>query len=324
MNFTDLRLRIIRFFRNYRVFILAFLLVWLIIFGINNMLKNRKPSDVPETSYDAHTSVMSSESTVPKSLQNDYEKIIAEYVGYCNSGEFDKAFGMLSQDCRDYQFRGSLETYMDYLRIKVPTPREYSIQDYSNMVLNGKNLYAYQIKYYEDILSTGLSDKDYEFAEEKLIFTEDDYGQISLNAAGFIKHDELKRITENEYLKVDVISRNVNYEYEEYEIKFTNRSDYTIVISDRTEENEVALDLTGEKRDREEISSIVLQPNSSQTMICTFFRYADDGDTSMSISLNNVRVMEHYSGASEDIPKETIQSEKNNAISKFGMTIQLY
>ena len=323
MNFTDIRLRVRRFLRNYRVFIFVFLIVWVIIFAINSMLKNRKPSDVPDTSYEAHTSIMNSSSTVPKSLQKTYQEYIDEYVEYVNNGEFEKAYDMVSQDCRDYQFRGNFVKYMAHLKKTVPTPKQHVIQDYSNFTLYGRNNYVYQVKYFDDVLSTGLTDLEYSYTDEKVVFSEDELGNVQMGVDGFISFDELKRIAENEYLKVDVVSRVVNYEYEEYQVKFTNRSDYTIVIYDDTETDEIDLELSGETRERQEVSHIVLPPNESVNEVCTFFKYADDGDTSKFLLLNNVRVMEVYSGAGEEIPAETIQNEKNNAVAKFSMSVGL-
>ena len=96
MNFADLRLRFRRFMKNNQKILLIVILVWIVIIMINNWLKNRPASTVPETSYEAHTSIMSSSSTVPTSLQTNYEELIDQYVKYCNAGEFNLAFNMLS------------------------------------------------------------------------------------------------------------------------------------------------------------------------------------------------------------------------------------
>ena len=132
MNFTDLRLRFGRFMKNNRKLLLIVVLVWLVIFMINSWVKNRPTSTVPETSYEAHTSIMSSSSTVPETLQEDYEDLIAKYVNYCNEGEFDLAFNMLSSDCKKYAFNNKVEDFMVYLVDIMPTKKEYSIQNYSN------------------------------------------------------------------------------------------------------------------------------------------------------------------------------------------------
>lgn len=322
MNFTDLRLRIGRFMKNNRKILLIVILVWVVLVMINNWIKNRPASIVPETSYEAHTSVMSTSSTVPTSLQVDYENLIAQYVEYCNNGEFDLAFKMLSDDCRKYAFDDDVKNFMIYLVDVMPTEKEYSIQNYSNTTLNGKRAYVYQVKYFDDILATGLTDQEYSYTEEKIVFTLGEKGEIDMAVGNFMYHQDVKRITENEYIKVDVLDKTVFYSMEEYNVKLTNRSEYIIVISDDTEEDEIALVLNHEKRGRYENNDVILNPGETKEISPSFFRFADDGDSSNELALSNVRVMEIYSGT-EGVAPEVIENEKNNAIAKFGLTVAM-
>ena len=322
MNFTDLRLRFGRFMKNNRKILLIVILIWVVLVMLNNLVKNRPTSTVPETSYDAHTSIMSSSSVVPTTLQRNYEELIDQYVNYCNNGEFNLAFNMLSEDCRKYAFNNDVREFMVYLVDVMPTEKEYSIQNYSNTTLNGKKAYIYQIKYFDDFLATGLTDQDYTYTEEKIVFTLGSKDSIDMSVGNFMYHEDIKRITENEYLKVDVNNRNVYYSIEEYNVTLTNRSEYTIVISDDTEENEIELILNQESRGCIETPNVVLAPGEVIQLNVSFNKFADDGDSSNEFSLSNIRVMEKYSGT-EDIAPEVIEDEKNNAIAKFSLTVAM-
>lgn len=322
MNFTDLRLRFGRFMKNNRKILLIVILIWIVVIMINNWVKNRPTSTVPDTSYEAHTSIMTSSSTVPKSLQVNYEELIAQYVDYCNKGEFELAFRMLSEDCRKYAFNDDVRNFKSYLVDIMPTEKEYSIQNYSNTTLNGKMSYIYQVKYFDDILATGLSDQQYSYTEEKIVFTLGNKNSIEMSVGNFMYHDDVKRITENEYLKVDVKDKIVYYSMEEYNVTLTNRSEYTIVISDDTEKEEIALVLNHETRACIESPKVVLKPGERVDLNVSFNKFSDDGDSSNEFKLSNVRVMEQYSGT-KDVPLEIIEQEKNNAIAKFGLTVAL-
>lgn len=322
MNFTDLRLRIGRFFRNNRKIIVVVFIIWLLVFMINLLLKNKQVSLEPETSYTPHTSVMSSSSSVPTLLQDNFEELIDKYVTYCNNEEFELAFRMLSDECREYAFDNDIKTFMSYLITIMPTKKEYSIQNYSNMTLNGHNAYIYQVKYFDDILATGLTGQEYQYTEEKITFVNDNSGELKMYVGNYMYHDEIKRITENEYLKVDVVEKDVYYSMEKYKVKITNRSEYTIVIADDTEEDEIVLALSGETRKRNETNDIVLKPYESQEVYFTFFRYVDDGDSSNEITFENVRVMEKYSVV-ENVDQTVIDNEKNNAIAKFSISVAM-
>ena len=320
MQFTELRLKFKRFLRKYGKFVLIIFIIWAIIFLINLMLKNKQ--DVPEatTTYDMHTSVIDSTASTPKSMQEPIEEIIDEYIGYCNEGNYQKAFNMLSEDCRKYGFNNSVYDFMQYVLVKMPTPKKYSIQDYSNIKYGNTRLYIYEIKYTDDLLSTGLTNSTYTYTSEKLTFYDGDDG-LEMSAGDYIYYSDVKSISENEYLKVDVVGKIVNYSIEKYKVILTNRSNYTVVVSDGAENDEVVLSLPNEVRKRSELSNIVLGPQKSEELTMTFPKFVDDGDTAKSLVFSSIRVMEKYSGTSDDIPEETIQSEIDNAISKFSMEV---
>lgn len=320
-NFTEFRLKFRRFVRKYkRVFIIIFI-VWAIIFFINMILSNRGTDYTPQTTQEVHTSVINSSNSTPTSLQQPIEDIIEEYIGYCNEGNYQKAFNMLSEDCREYAFNNDVYEFMDHVLVKIPTPKVYSIQNYSSVTYGDRKMYIYEIKYTDDLLATGLTNSEYRYTQENITFYKND-NELEMNVGNYIYHTDIKSISENEYLKIDVIDKIVNYSIETYEVKFTNRSNYTIVIADGEETDEVALVLPNETRNRSELNDIVLGPNESMTLSFVFPKFVDDGDASQSLAFSSIRVMEKYSGT-DNVDEETIQSEIDNAISKFSMTVSV-
>lgn len=322
MNFTELRLRFRHWVRKYRKVIFVVFVIWGLVFLINLYMRNRKIEPVPTTTKEPHTAVIDQTSSTPKSIQTPIEDMLKEYIGYCNEGNYQKAFNMLSEDCRSYEFDNDVEKFMSHVLVKMPTPKKYSIQNYSNTTYGNKKIYIYEVKYTDDLLATGLTNTTYAYTSEKFTFYEDDNDQLQMNAGDYIYHSDIKSISENEYLKVDVVDKVVNYSIEQYEIKFTNRSNYTIVIADGVETDEVVLSLPAETRKRSETGDIVLAPQEVITLNFTFPKFVDDGDVSQAIVFSSIRVMEKYSGT-EDIDEATIQSEIDNAISKFSMEVKV-
>ena len=321
MNFTEIRLKLRHFFRKNKKIILIVVLVIASILLINYLLGRRVTPIEPTTTYKPHTSIMSTSSSTPVSMQEPIEKMIDEYVEACNEGNYDKAFNMLSDDCKKYEFNDNVEKFMANVLDKMPNPKKYSIQDYSNTTLDGKKLYIYEIKYIDDILATGLTNSQYLYDIEKMAFYKDEDNNIQMATGNFIYHTDVKSISENEYLKIDVLDKTVNYSMESYEVKFTNRSDYTIVVADNVEQNEVLLKLPNEYRERGALADIVLKPKESKTVTMKFQKFADDGDTSQGIVCSAIRVMENYSGT--EVEDGIIQSEINNAIAKFSMEVSV-
>lgn len=321
MRFTELRLKIRHFFRKYKKLLLIILLIWATIFVINYLLKNRTVDLTPSTTYEPHVSIMDESSSTPVSLQEPIEKMIEEYVEICNDGNYQKAFDMLSDECKKFEFDNDVTKFMQHVLVKMPVPKEYSIQNYSNVSVPLGNLYIYEIKYMDDILATGLTNAEYRYTSEKISFYIDEENNIKMSVGSYIYHKDIQSISENEYLKIDIIDKKVSYNDETYEIKFTNRSDYTIVISDGYGENEVDLQLSQELRKREDTSDIVLMPGESLTLDISFPKFVDDGDTSQSIQFGTIRVMENYSGT--EVDETIIQNEITNALAKFSMNISV-
>lgn len=321
MNFTELRLKIKRFFRRNRRLIIIILIIWAIIFLINYIIQNRPKQLEPSTTYTMHASVMDSGSTVPQNMRSSIEDMIKEYVDCCNEGNYQKAFNMLSEDCREYGFNNDVEKFMQHVLVKMPTPKKYSVQNYSNMKLGNKRIYIYEVKFLDDILATGLTGSDYRFTTDKITFYQGKDG-IEMNVGNYIYHEDIKAISENEYLKIDVVDKIVNYSIETYQVKVTNKSKYTVVVSDGAELDEVIINLPNEFRNRSELDPIVLAPGESQVLEMTFKKFVDDGDDSLSLVFSQVRVMEKYSGV-DDVENEVIQSEIDNAIAKFSMEVNL-
>jgi len=318
--FTDFRIKMIHFFRKNKKIIFIAVSVWVIIFLINSFLKSYEPKKELQTTYEPHTSVMDDGKSVAKSISNPIEEMIAEYVGYCNESNWTEAYNMLSETCKEYSFENELSNFINYIYTKMPTKKNYAIQDYSNE----GNTYIYQIKYTDDMLATGLTNTTYQYTEEKMIFKKQKDGTIEMSVGNFIDYEEIKNISENEYLKVDVKSVVKYYSMEQYRVRFTNRTDNIIVIANNTEKNEVTLQMqSSDKRNRNNLSKhIVLKPKESQTIDLKFSKFYDSNDISSSLLFNSIRVMEQYSGT-ENISDEVIQSEAQNAIAKFSVTIPI-
>ncbi len=326
MNFTDLRLKIRHFFRKYKNIILICLCVWLVVFIINILLTRKAPDLTPKTTKEEHTSVINSGNKVPKSMTSEIEKRIEEYADACNDGNYQKAFNYLSPDCRKYEFDDSVENFMKHVLGVTPTARDYAAQDYSNLTISdGTTIYIYEIKYFNSFIESGLTDSEYGYTSEKVTFYYDDDNQLMMNVGDYIYHSDPDSITENEYLKADIQDRLVEYKTETYQILLTNRSQFTIVVADDEENDEVNLLLdndAGEMRKMQELDPIVLAPGESKTVTVSFQKFVDDGDASKAIVFGHVRVMEKYSGT-EGVDQAVIDEEKNNSVAQRSMSIPI-
>lgn len=312
----EVRLKIRHWIKKYGKILFFIVVAWSVIFIVNKFLGDYQVEEKPNTTQTPQVAVMSSSEKVSDKVQNSAEEFIEGYVDACNQGKYQKAFAMLSEDCRKYEFNDDVENFAMHVLEKMPTPKKYAIQNYSNV--NG--YYIYEVKYFDDILATGLTNSEYTFTTEKMVLRKNSKGEFDIAVGNFIEYRDINSVSENEYLKIDIKNCTVRYSTETYEIKLTNRSDYTIVISDNYEENEVALVLSGEYRETENTNTpIVLLPEESLTVKLGFMKFIDDNDETQGLLFGNIRVLESYSGVGST--EEVKKAEIEKAIDKFSMNI---
>ena len=323
---NDLRLKLIHFYRNNKKIIFIIISVMFILFTANQLFKNRKVDLKPETTYKPHTSVIDTTSKVSTSTGKTIEELIEEYMNYCNSNNWASAFKMLSDECKEYCFNNSIDDYMQYQYTKMPTPKKYAIQDYSNV----GNLYIYQVKYTDDFLATGLTNSVYSYTEEKIVFKKVNNSEYEMAVGNFIDFHNLKNIFENDYLKVDLKNVVQFYSMEQYKIQFTNRSEYPIVIANNAEEKEVCLKLaSGDFRERlDATNEIVIEPHDSIIKTFKFTKFYDNDDDSQAIYFNSIRVLKEYDGLKFELgeTQEIVEEqnlEEQNSIAKFGVNLPI-
>ena len=316
MGNVDRRLKIIHFFRKYKKVILLIVIVWFMIITFNFYLRNIKFTQAPTTTYTPNTAVLKSSSKVPDKVSKSFDDFVNEYIEACNTGNYKEAYNSISEDCKKNFFNNDYDEFVRYVRNKFDEKKSYAIQNYSNY--NDK--YIYSVKIFEDFLATGLTNSNYQYQEEFMVASYNEDNEVVFSVGNYIESRELSAYNSNDYLKVDLKNVMIKYSYEVYEIDLTNRTDYTIVIqAGNAEINEICLVGDDEYRGTTNYDlEIVLQPNESRTVQLAFPKFYDSNSTSNKIVLNAVRIMEQYTGI-----KENVESELENAIDKFSMSIEV-
>ena len=123
---ADVKLKVNRFVRKYGKIIAITVFIWLFIIMVNKFLGNHKNLE-PTTTYEPHVSVLDSNSSAPKKVQNAIEDFIDQYVRYCNEGKYEEAYAMISEDCKNDNF-GTLSQFKAYVSNKFSNEKIYTIQ----------------------------------------------------------------------------------------------------------------------------------------------------------------------------------------------------
>lgn len=313
-NYTKLRVKAISFWNKHSKKILIIIIVILVIIMVNRIIKSiPEPPPVPIVTYEKHVSVLTDEE-VPKEYQEPIETTIDTYFNYCNSGEYEKAYNLITEDCRKNLYP-TLSQFTEYINdIFEGKNKIYTIQSYSRV----DNSFVYEIRILDDILANGTTD-GYYYYKEKFILTEEN-GNMRLSIGNYVGDVDINTTVEDEYLEVKVIGKSVEYDTETYTVMFRNKTDKDIVILDNDQSNEVVLDFgdTTCTPINYGYSKIWLHPGTTTTKRLIFSKYYDNGRTAKQIKFGAIRVLNSY-----DVSVGTTQEVLDGAVRLYGLTIDL-
>lgn len=313
--FTNFRLKIREFFRNYKYIIILVIVALFIIIAVNQFFKNYEEPVIPQTSYKPNTPIINEKEEVPEEEQVPIQEIFDEYVGYCNQKDYQSAYNMLSTACKEAVYP-NIESFSKYIDAVFDQKKIYNIQNMSNI----DGAYIYRIRYLDDILATGLTGEDSVWYDEDIITVVTEDGQKKLNIREFIKTEELNKVYENDYLRMEIKDKVIQYEAETYHITVTNRSEYTIVIADFSQENEVTLQAGSQtlSYEKEYSNMMVIRPGETGYYTLMFGKDYDLSSETDSLNLNMVRILKSYTGT-----EETREEELKNAEAIYSVKIDL-
>lgn len=313
--FPKIRLKIRDFFKKYKKLIIIILVVWVIVILINYLLGHMPKSTNFEliTTYEPHTALMD-KSEVPKKLQGPIEELIKEFMDACNNKDFEKAYSLLSEDCKKDVFP-QIEYLEDYIEVIFNEKKIYNIQNFSNK----DNYYIYTVTILNDIMASGLTDEELDTYEETFVIKEEK-GNLKLSIRGYIANNKIDVMYEDEYIKINIENVKVDYETVTYIAKIRNKTDNYIVLDNSTEKYEIVLNTDMGYRNLHGfyIEPVVLEPDVTKNFELTFGRYYDETGNINSLIFNDIRVLKSYTG----LPS-TREDELKNAVKRYSFELDL-
>lgn len=194
---------------------------------------------------------------------------------------------MLTTDCQEYVYSGSLEDFTKYVDELFTTKKIYNIQNYSNV----DGVYIYDINILDDILSTGTTG-GYQTHREKIALIEED-ATLKISNQGYIGKTNFSNLTgEDQYLKIDVLYKNMSYDREEYAVEITNKTDGYIVLANGAAANEITLNLGDQTRPALDVvnDNLIIAPGRTMNYFLLFDKYYDDNKNPRELNFNLIRL----------------------------------
>jgi len=314
--------RILDWIKKRKKIIIAVSIVWVVVILINYVVGNQKPIiiDTPKTTYEPNTPIISTKYDVPKKEQDNIINIIDEFIDNCNNKEYDKAFKLISEDCKNIIFHNNINEFKEYINNLFDEKKIYDIQNLSN----DKNLYIYRLRLLDDFLAKGVKSKsELQYKQQEISLSKVN-NEFKISILNFIKSNNLNKEYDDEYINVKINNSEVYYDCEVYNVTIKNKSDKTVVLCDNLQGEEILLNIGNETREVREDSiyagdinlDVVIKPNETKEFRFKFVKFFDEYASSVSIQFDKVRVFEKYTGKPENL-----EEELNNAVKKYAFEI---
>ena len=309
----NLRVKVRALIRKYKRWIFIILIAWAVVFVINYFLKNIDRKKTPSTTYKPFTPIMGGSAVRSTKKQNEITTLIDEYVKFLNDKEYEKAYELLSKQCKENMFT-SLEEFTEYVRRIFSGKKTYTIQNY----YNEKDIYVYRLRIFDDILATGIANENgLEYLTEIVTITEED-GFAVLSVGGYIGKENIGAVYEDQNIRVEIVSRQVMYETETYQMIVTNKSQYYVSILDDTPNSDLFLSLTNGNRTLNNFNGIIaILPKQKKTYNLTFTRYFHETEKASEINIPSVKILRDYPA------KYNENSEIIDMVSEYGIKLNV-
>ena len=159
------------------------------------------------------------------SSQEEQIKVIDTFVDYCNKGDVESAYQLLTDECKQEMYP-QLDNFVNsyYNETFANSEKDASVENWTG------NIYKVQI--HDNMLATGKYSKETTKQDYiTIIETEDE--QYRLNINGYIERDEINKSKEDKQIKMTVKYADTYMDYPKYTIEITNNSNQTISLDDR-------------------------------------------------------------------------------------------
>lgn len=232
----------------------------------NNIVNNKDNS--------SSTPIIGSSENKNSSITNNNlsnEKLIRDFISYCNSHEIQDAYNLLSDECKEAVFFGNIEYFRrNYVESIFTSYKVLNIQKWAE-----NNNVTYRVRLTDDILSTGNIKDTTNAIEDYYTIVQTEDGKQKLNINGYITRNYINKASQTNGINISILKKDIFKDYEQYEIKVENKTSNTIMLDSK--ENVDSIYLIGSNDSKysaftyelDEIKTVIPE-NTSKNMIIRF------------------------------------------------------
>lgn len=151
-------------------------------------------------------------------------KKLDEFVSYCSNGEIDKAYALLSDECKEEMYPS----------------QEFFKSGYYDVIFDGKKKdisaenwigNIYKVKFVEDALATG-SYNSTTARQDYITIVKDKDGLLKLNINGYIGRENPNTLSKVDGIEIKVTETNIYMDYQTVTYEITNNTDKKIMLTE--------------------------------------------------------------------------------------------
>ena len=240
--------RLIKYFNQNRkkILLIVLVIVFLIILVrvLNYMVKTNiqeERNSISNVQINKDTSIpdeaIISGEKISEEKASDDKKMIENFVQACNEKDYTKAYNMLTDDCKNIVFSGTMDSFVkNYCDLIFQTPKTYQLEGWLDKVQG----MTYKVTYLEDnILATGGISEGLNYMDYITVIEENNETKLSIY--NFINSYELSKIESKNNVEIQLNREDVYMDYVIYTVTVTNRNENTILLSNNTDNKQICL-----------------------------------------------------------------------------------
>lgn len=156
--------------------------------------------------------------------QTNLLTVIDKFVEYCNNGQTNEAYDLLSEECKSEMYPNVTEFQKNYYN-KIFDGKAKNIST-ENWIGN-----IYKVKFKEDALSTGIYNSE-SAIQDYITIVEGEEDNYKLNINGYIGNEEINKSIEAFDVKIQALEKHQYMDFTTYTFEVKNGSKNTILLND--------------------------------------------------------------------------------------------
>lgn len=195
---------------------------------IENQTKEETSDQVD---YEKAATSLTGGAKVHNSIKDEMQETLEQFIKCVCQNQIQEAYSYLTTECRQ-QLYPSVEIFAQSYCSDI-TNKIYDFQLWTE----GNNLYVYQVKFLDDLLSSGRDTTKNYLQDYITVIKQDDFYRLNINKLIQIRQYDKTVESNNVIFQLNKVETYLDYEI--YEIQITNHTEKEIILDPRKEEGTV-------------------------------------------------------------------------------------